>query len=81
MFKDSPVPGDYVSTYDNDSVIYQVIGYAPSDLKKLIIKVIYPRELARQLKEYSVLSLNASKTKFKLLGNPDTNELLRVLYG
>lgn len=81
MSKSLPVPGDYVSTIDNNYVIYEVIGFSSRDMKKLTIKVIYPKELARQLRAYSVQSLDVKQCKFNLLGSPNTNRILRLLYG
>lgn len=74
-----PKIGDYVTFDDvySNKLIFEVLSL--ENYPKIIVKIIFPKDLAKSLKENKVFSLN--RTPLKLLGSPSKEGSLRILYG
>lgn len=74
--------GDYVTQESivKNNAIFEVIFFEES-LDRLVVKIVFPKYLALQLKEKNVFSIKRSSYSIKSLGNPSINLGLKVLYG
>ena len=73
--------GDYVILKGaGANTVYEVLSLEKYP-DNFILKVVFPKKLAKSLKEKNVFSMKVPSYNIELIGNPKKQPQLRVLYG